>query len=60
MRDSHYLAMLLGVAIFGGLMMVAHGNWILAAVLVVAASAVGLILAEELAQEKEGQSGGAA
>jgi len=54
MRDSHYLAMLLGVAVFCGLLLAARGNWAAALVLGVGAGAFALILREELADERAG------
>lgn len=54
MRDSHYLAMLLGVAVFCGLPLAARGNWAAALVLGMGAVAFALILREELAEERSG------
>lgn len=54
MMDSHYLAMLLGVAVFCGLLLAARGNWIAALVLGVSAGAFMLILREELEEERAG------
>lgn len=57
MRDSHYLAMLLGVAVFCGLLLAAQGKWGLAMVLAAGAGVFALILREELTEEYERRAG---
>lgn len=54
MKDSHYIAMLLGIAVFSGLLLAAKGNWSAAAMLGIGAGAFAAILREQIADERAG------
>ncbi|RZS80640.1 hypothetical protein [Pigmentiphaga kullae] len=57
MRDSHYLAMLLGVAIFGALLLVVDGNWPAALFLLLGSGVYALLLKGELEEEQGEREG---
>jgi len=58
MRDSHYLAMLLGALLFGELLALLTGDWIPAVVLAVAAGTIALILIADAHTEQMRRQGG--